>query len=99
LYVDFDVETLALCTGFFPPSIPVDNLIPYVAAIPYFAKKRLRNPVIVSPSANGVNRAKKFRDYLTKAGVDASYVNQCISQTPFLLVYFSYMSTSPVSIS
>jgi hypothetical protein len=62
-------------TGFFPPTIPVDNLMPYVAAIPYFAKKRLHNPVIVSPSAGGVNRAKKFRDHFLKTGIDASYAS------------------------
>lgn len=57
--------------GFFSPQIPVDNLEPYLAAIPYFAKKKLIDPVVVGPSFNGVARAKRFRDQLMKRGIDA----------------------------
>ena len=46
--------------------------MPYVAAIPYFAKKRLVAPVIVAPSAGGVQRAKKFLDNAHAYGLEAS---------------------------
>jgi ribose-phosphate pyrophosphokinase len=58
--------------GFFPSSIPVDNLMPYVSAIPYFARKNLVDPVIVAPSATSVQRAKKFLDNFHNYGVEAS---------------------------
>jgi ribose-phosphate pyrophosphokinase len=59
--------------GFFSASTPTSNLVPYVAAIPYFAKKRLARPVVVSPSANGVYRAKMFRDSFARSGVEARF--------------------------
>lgn len=54
--------------GFFSPSTPVDNLDVSGIAIPYFETKFLRNPVVVSPDANGAGRAKSFRDKLIKHG-------------------------------
>eukprot|EP00742_Colponemidia_sp_Colp-10_P000584 GILJ01000638.1.p1 GENE.GILJ01000638.1~~GILJ01000638.1.p1 ORF type:complete len:436 (+),score=79.93 GILJ01000638.1:1415-2722(+) len=57
--------------GFFGPRVPVDNLDAAGVALPYFKAKHLKNPVVVSPDANGVHRAKLFRDHLVKMGVDA----------------------------
>eukprot|EP01083_Nonionella_stella_P024279 67082_1 len=59
--------------GFFGPRTPCDNLEGAVVAIPYFANLGLKgeSTVIVSPDAGGVHRAKKFRDNLKNAGVDA----------------------------
>ena len=51
--------------GFFGPRVPVDNLAGGPVGVEYFAKSvKLVNPVIVSPDAGGVYRAKKFRDRL-----------------------------------
>ena len=56
--------------GFFH-NIPVDNLAASRVFIPYFAEKGLENPVVVSPDAGGVSRAKVFKDGLAKRGVNA----------------------------
>jgi ribose-phosphate pyrophosphokinase len=50
--------------GFFGPRIPVDNLDGGIVALDYFGCKDLHNPVIVSPDAGGVYRAKKFKERL-----------------------------------
>jgi ribose-phosphate pyrophosphokinase len=53
--------------GFFGPRVPVDNLDGGTVGVDYFgARKDLVNPVIVSPDAGGVYRAKKFREHLDK---------------------------------
>jgi ribose-phosphate pyrophosphokinase len=58
--------------GFFGPRVPVDNLDGASVGVSYFGDKDLKNPVIVSPDAGGVYRAKKFREMLfTKYEVDA----------------------------
>lgn len=54
--------------GFFH-NVPVDNLYASTIFVPYFAEKGLENVVVVSPDAGGVDRAKKFLDYLAKEGV------------------------------
>merc|ERR1719473_1721842 len=47
--------------GFFPPTIPVDNLDAGPVCASYFASRTdLTNPVVVSPDAGGVYRAKEF---------------------------------------
>eukprot|EP00928_Gymnodinium_smaydae_P041945 TRINITY_DN28324_c0_g1_i1.p1 TRINITY_DN28324_c0_g1~~TRINITY_DN28324_c0_g1_i1.p1 ORF type:complete len:412 (+),score=80.52 TRINITY_DN28324_c0_g1_i1:27-1262(+) len=46
--------------GFFPPSVPVDNLPGCAVAACYFAERGLDNAVVVSPDAGGVRRAKDF---------------------------------------
>lgn len=46
--------------GFFGPRVPVDNLDAGVIGVNYFSDKDLVNPVIISPDAGGVYRAKKF---------------------------------------
>jgi phosphoribosylpyrophosphate synthetase len=40
--------------------VPVDNLDAGVIGVSYLAGKQLVNPMIVSPDAGGVYRAKKF---------------------------------------
>ncbi len=56
--------------GFFH-NVPVDNIYGSVFMAPKFAQLKLKNPVIVSPDAGGVARAKKFRDTLAMYGVNA----------------------------
>ncbi|GMH89935.1 hypothetical protein TrVE_jg7042 [Triparma verrucosa] len=51
--------------GFFGPRVPVDNLDGGIVGINYFGDKDLHNPVIVSPDAGGVYRAKKFKEGLS----------------------------------
>ena len=60
--------------GFFGPRVPVDNLAGGPVGVEYFAKNvKLVNPVVVSPDAGGVYRAKKFRDRLDfNFDIDAS---------------------------
>jgi ribose-phosphate pyrophosphokinase len=50
--------------GFFGPRVPVDNLEAAAVGVKYFAGKGLVNPVVVSPDAGGVYRAKQFREGL-----------------------------------
>jgi len=51
--------------GFFGPRVPVDNLDGGIVGLDHFGSKDLHNPVIVSPDAGGVYRAKKFKEGLT----------------------------------
>lgn len=48
--------------GFF--NFPVDNLNTNTLFAEYFTKKKLKNPVVVSPDAGGAKDAKKFADLL-----------------------------------
>ncbi|RLN86538.1 hypothetical protein BBJ28_00001488 [Nothophytophthora sp. Chile5] len=50
--------------GFFGPQVPVDNLDGGLVGVSYFGHHELVNPVVVSPDAGGVARAKKFREWL-----------------------------------
>ena len=52
--------------GFFGPRVPVDNLDGGTVAVSYFGDMDLSNPVVVSPDAGGVYRAKQFREALAK---------------------------------
>jgi len=53
--------------GFFGPRVPVDNLDGGMVGVNYFGKRDdMVNPVVVSPDAGGVYRAKKFREHLDK---------------------------------
>ena len=52
--------------GFFGPRVPVDNLDGGTVGVSYFGDMDLINPVIVSPDAGGVYRAKQFREALSK---------------------------------
>jgi len=58
--------------GFFQ-HIPVDNLYAATLTVPYFAQKILHKPVILSPDAGGVSRAKYFRDRLARYGVETGF--------------------------
>jgi len=58
--------------GFFGPRVPVDNLDGGIIGVSYFGDKDLHNPVVISPDAGGVYRAKKFREGLAhKYDLDA----------------------------
>jgi len=59
--------------GFFSNRCPVDNLYGCTVAYPHFVRAGLQNPVVVSPDAGGVTRAKKFRDGLRRHGVEAGF--------------------------
>lgn len=48
--------------GFFGPRTPVDNLFAAPIAVHYFRAKNLTKPVIISPDAGGVARAKFFME-------------------------------------
>jgi ribose-phosphate pyrophosphokinase len=50
--------------GFFGPRVPVDNLDGGIVGLDYFGDKDLHSPVVVSPDAGGVYRAKKFKEGL-----------------------------------
>jgi len=52
--------------GFFGPRVPVDNLDGGIVGLDYFGSKDLYNPVVVSPDAGGVYRAKKFKEGLVQ---------------------------------
>jgi ribose-phosphate pyrophosphokinase len=54
--------------GFFPAHVPVTNLTAQAFGAKALAALSLKNPVIVSPDASGVSRAKHFRDLLAKLG-------------------------------
>ena len=54
--------------GFFGPRVPVDNLECSIVALNYVRKLELVNPVVVSPDAGGVYRAKKFQSFLNSGG-------------------------------
>lgn len=56
--------------GFFH-SVPVDNIYGSIIMAPVLSEQRLHKPVVVSPDAGGVSRAKKFKDTLANYGVDA----------------------------
>jgi hypothetical protein len=50
----------AVVQGFFGPRVPVDNLDAGTIGVNYFLNKQLVNPMVISPDAGGVYRAKKF---------------------------------------
>ncbi|KAL7466456.1 hypothetical protein ACHAXS_007778 [Conticribra weissflogii] len=67
--------------GFFGPRVPVDNLEGGIVGIDHFGGKDLHNPVIVSPDAGGVYRAKKFKEGLAyKYGWDDIGIAMIIKQ-------------------
>jgi ribose-phosphate pyrophosphokinase len=69
--------------GFFGPRVPVDNLDAGTVGVKYFVNKGLLNPVVVSPDAGGVYRAKQFREglNLSKPALDAGLA-MIIKQRP-----------------
>ncbi|PHJ16206.1 phosphoribosylpyrophosphate synthetase [Cystoisospora suis] len=54
--------------GFFGPRVPVDNLEAQIIGLEYFQHKNLSKPVVVSPDAGGVYRARKFQEGLIARG-------------------------------
>ena len=73
--------------GFFGPRVPVDNLDGGTVGVSYFGDMDLINPVIVSPDAGGVYRAKQFREALSKkhevnGGRDALTYSSILSSPP-----------------
>lgn len=57
--------------GFFHKA-PVDNLYASTIFVPYMAAKNdLRDPVVISPDAGGVERAKQFLEGLVSYGIHA----------------------------
>ncbi|EUD69145.1 ribose-phosphate pyrophosphokinase [Plasmodium inui San Antonio 1] len=66
--------------GFFGPRVPVDNLEAQLIGLDYFTKKDLYKPVIVSPDAGGVYRARKFQDGLNHRGVSECGIAMLIKQ-------------------
>jgi len=58
--------------GFFHHA-PVDNLFASTIFVPHFAKKELVNPVVLSPDAGGVERAKQFREKLAEKGIETGF--------------------------
>jgi ribose-phosphate pyrophosphokinase len=69
--------------GFFGPRVPVDNLAAGIVGVKYFANHGLVNPVVISPDAGGVYRAKQFREGLNmqNANLDAGLA-MIIKQRP-----------------
>ncbi|CDU20070.1 hypothetical protein YYC_00532 [Plasmodium yoelii 17X] len=66
--------------GFFGPRVPVDNLEAQLIGLDYFTKKNLYKPVIVSPDAGGVYRARKFQDGLNYRGMSDCGIAMLIKQ-------------------
>ena len=66
--------TLAVCLsraalpqGFFGPRTATENVYAAPVALQYFQEKDLKTPVVVSPDAGGVKRAKVFKEGLDGA--------------------------------
>jgi len=54
--------------GFFPATVAVDDLDASPLGALYFLQQNLAKPVVVSPDAGGVARAKEFRDVMALKG-------------------------------
>ncbi|CDI81720.1 phosphoribosylpyrophosphate synthetase, putative [Eimeria acervulina] len=54
--------------GFFGPRVPVDNVEAQIVGLDYFESKELDKPVVVSPDAGGVYRARKFQEGMVRRG-------------------------------
>jgi len=52
--------------GFFGPRVPVDNLDGGTCGVQYFGDMDMKRPVVVSPDAGGVYRAKRFKEELMR---------------------------------
>jgi len=66
--------------GFFGPTTPVDNLFAGPVALQYFQGKHLHRPVVVSPDAGGVARAKEFKEGLHDHGMTEVSMAMIIKQ-------------------
>ena len=56
--------------GFFQ-DVPVDNLESSILFVPYVTTLGLKDPVVISPDAGGVERANNFRHQMALLGIDA----------------------------
>eukprot|EP00922_Rhytidocystis_sp_ex-Travisia-forbesii_P071224 GHVS01106311.1.p1 GENE.GHVS01106311.1~~GHVS01106311.1.p1 ORF type:complete len:602 (-),score=179.11 GHVS01106311.1:750-2555(-) len=69
--------------GFFGPRVPVDNLEAQLIGLEYFTEEQdLQNPVVVSPDAGGVYRARKFQKGLIARGHKDCGIAMLIKQRP-----------------
>ncbi|CBZ51425.1 Ribose-phosphate pyrophosphokinase,related [Neospora caninum Liverpool] len=66
--------------GFFGPRVPVDNLEAQIIGLEYFHHKDLHKPVVVSPDAGGVYRARKFQEGLIARGYTDCGIAMLIKQ-------------------
>ncbi|PFH32250.1 phosphoribosylpyrophosphate synthetase [Besnoitia besnoiti] len=66
--------------GFFGPRVPVDNLEAQIIGLEYFHHKNLQKPVVVSPDAGGVYRARKFQEGLIARGYTDCGIAMLIKQ-------------------
>jgi len=66
--------------GFFGPRVPVDNLEASIIGMEYFCQKELVKPVIVSPDAGGVYRARKFQEGLVSRDIEDAGIAMLIKQ-------------------
>ncbi|KFH00107.1 phosphoribosylpyrophosphate synthetase [Toxoplasma gondii VAND] len=66
--------------GFFGPRVPVDNLEAQIIGLEYFHHKDLHKPVVVSPDAGGVYRARKFQEGLIARGYNDCGIAMLIKQ-------------------
>eukprot|EP00742_Colponemidia_sp_Colp-10_P001997 GILJ01002132.1.p1 GENE.GILJ01002132.1~~GILJ01002132.1.p1 ORF type:complete len:410 (-),score=66.42 GILJ01002132.1:94-1323(-) len=67
--------------GFFGPRVPVDNLEANIIGLSYFLDSiALDDPVVVSPDAGGVYRARKFQEGLQKHGLKNAGLAMIIKQ-------------------
>lgn len=66
--------------GFFPPKVPMDNLNAGPIGAAYFSERKLVRPIVVSPDAGGVGRAKDFRSMLEKKGYKDTGLAMIIKQ-------------------
>lgn len=64
--VDLHAEQIQ---GFFGPRTATENIYAAPVALQYFSEKNLKNPVVVSPDAGGVKRAKVFKEGLDAIGI------------------------------
>lgn len=65
--------------------MPVDNLEAQLIGLEYFAQKKLERPVVVSPDAGGVYRARKFQEGLRSRGEPDAGIAMLIKQVRCLL--------------
>lgn len=67
--------------GFFGPSVPVDNLEAQIVGLDYFRENRtLEKPIVISPDAGGVYRARKFQEGLILRGHEDAGLAMLIKQ-------------------
>jgi len=66
--------------GFFSPRVPVDNLEAQMIGLDYFLNKNLNKPIIISPDAGGVYRARKFQEGMISRGIEDCGIAMLIKQ-------------------